>query len=62
MRFISSCLGALAAIAIAASAASAQTTSGTIIGRVVDNQNLAVPGVTVTVESPNLQGALSAIT
>src|SRR4029078_4850625 len=31
-------------------------------GRVVDNQNLAVPGVSVTVEGPNLQGALSAVT
>ena len=62
MRFIRTCLGALAAIAIFAGAAAAQATSGTITGRVVDNQNLAVPGVTVTVEGPNLQGALSAIT
>jgi outer membrane receptor protein involved in Fe transport len=62
MRFCRSWLGVVAAIAITAGAASAQTTSGTIIGRVVDNQNLAVPGATVTVEGPNLQGALSALT
>jgi outer membrane receptor protein involved in Fe transport len=62
MRFIRSCLGVLAVFAAAAGPVSAQTTSGTITGRVVDNQNLAVPGVTVTVESPNLQGALSVVT
>ena len=61
-RAVATSLGVLAAMAIAAGPASAQTTSGTITGRVVDNQNLAVPGVTVTVESPNLQGALSAVT
>ena len=62
MRFIRLCLGVLAVMAIAAGSAFAQATSGTITGRVVDNQNLAVPGVTVTVEGPNLQGALSAVT
>jgi outer membrane receptor protein involved in Fe transport len=62
MRFIRSCLGVLAVIAAAAGPVSAQTTSGTITGRVLDNQNLAVPGVTVTVEGPNLQGALSVVT
>ena len=61
-RAVATSLGMLTAVAIAASPASAQTTSGTITGRVVDNQSLAVPGVTVTVESPNLQGALSAVT
>jgi len=61
-RAVATSLGMLTAVAIAASPASAQTTSGTITGRVVDNQNLAVPGVTVTVESPSLQGALSAVT
>ena len=66
MRFIrhahARCSACALAIALAAAPASAQTTSGTITGRVIDNQNLAVPGVTVTVESPNLQGALSAVT
>ena len=61
-RAVATSLGVLATMAIAAGPASAQTTSGTITGRVVDNQSLAVPGVTVTVESPNLQGALSAVT
>ncbi len=36
--------------------------TGTISGRVVDPQGLAVPGVTVTAESPALQGARSAVT
>ncbi len=62
MQWIKTWLGVLAVIAITAGAMSAQTTSGTITGRVLDNQNLAVPGVTVTVESPNLQGALTAVT
>ena len=61
MRFIRLCLGVLAVMALAAGSAFAQTTSGTITGRVTDNQNLAVPGVTITVEGPNLQGALSAV-
>jgi len=55
-------LGVLAIMAVTAGPASAQTTSGTITGRVVDGQNLAVPGVTVAVEGPNLQGALSVVT
>jgi len=62
MSFVRTCLGLLAALAVSAGAASAQATSGTITGRVIDNQALAVPGVTVTVEGPNLQGALSAVT
>ena len=40
----------------AATSASAQTTTGTISGRVVDSQDLSVPGVTITVSSPALQG------
>jgi outer membrane receptor for ferrienterochelin and colicin len=43
-------------------AASAQSTTGTISGRVTDAQELPLPGVTVTVESPNLQGVRSAVT
>src|SRR3954466_2571114 len=62
MPFIRTCLGLLAALAIFAGPASAQATSGTITGRVIDNQALAVPGVTVTIEGPNLQGAISAVT
>ena len=62
MRFITTALALVIAALLSAAPASAQTTSGTIIGRVVDNQNLAVPGVTVSVEGPNLQGANTAVT
>jgi hypothetical protein len=44
------------------SLAAAQSTTGTVSGRVTDAQNLALPGVTVTVTSPNLQGAREAVT
>ncbi len=40
-----------------AGAARAQSTTGTISGRVVDAQGLALPGVSITATSPNLQGA-----
>ncbi len=39
----------------------AQTTTGTITGRVVDDQGLSVPGATITVTSPVLQGVQTAI-
>ena len=42
--------------------AAAQTTTGTIAGRVVDSQELALPGVTVSVAGPNLQGTLTVVT
>ncbi len=42
--------------------ASAQTTTATISGRVLDSQGLPVPGATVTATSPNLQGAREAVT
>ena len=54
--------GVALAMLLATAPASAQTTSGTITGRVIDNQHLALPGVTVTVESPNRPGALSVTT
>jgi type I restriction-modification system DNA methylase subunit len=38
------------------SSAAAQTTTGTISGRVLDAQALPLPGVTVIATSPNLQG------
>jgi len=50
------------ALCAAASPVRAQTTSGTISGRVVDNQGLPMPGVAVTAESPNLQGARETVT
>src|SRR6516164_10525581 len=49
-------------VALTATAAHAQTTTGTISGHVVDSQGLAVPGVTVNAGSPNLQGVRSAVT
>jgi outer membrane receptor for ferrienterochelin and colicin len=50
------------ALLLNASLASAQSTTGTISGRVVDAQQLPVPGVTVNAESPNLQGIRTAVT
>jgi outer membrane receptor for ferrienterochelin and colicin len=52
---------AVAMLALA-EAAGAQSTTGTISGRVVDTQERSVPGVTVSVESPNLQGVRTAVT
>ena len=55
-------LTAVLALALGANEARAQSTTGTISGRVVDSQNLALPGVTVTATSPNLQGERDAVT
>jgi hypothetical protein len=46
----------------AAASASAQSTTGTISGRVIDTQDRAMPGVTVSVESASLQGVRTAVT
>ncbi|MBA3887152.1 MAG: TonB-dependent receptor [Acidobacteria bacterium] len=54
-------LAALAAFLLAP-AASGQTPTGTISGRVLDTEGLRVPGVTVTLTSPNLQGVRTAVT
>lgn len=53
---------AVACVLALAAGASAQTTTATISGRVLDGQGLAVPGATVTATSPNLQGAREAVT
>ncbi len=53
--------GGLAFAMFLASGVAAQTTTGTITGRIVDSQGLALPGVTVTVAGPNLQGTLSVV-
>lgn len=45
------------AACVMGSTAGAQSTTGTISGRVVDTQGLGVPGVTITATSPNLQGS-----
>ncbi len=48
---------------LATSTVNTQTNpTGTLSGRVVDAQNLAVPGVSVTAASPALQGVRTAIT
>ena len=52
---------ALAMVAVAR-LAGAQSTTGTIAGRVTDAQDRVMPGVIVTVESPNLQGVRTAVT
>ena len=50
------------ALVMTSGLASAQSTNGAISGRVVDQTDLPLPGVTVTVEGPNLQGPRSAVT
>src|SRR5688572_10130064 len=47
---------------LCAAVATAQSTTGTISGRVVDSQGLPVPGVAVTASSPILQGVREAVT
>ena len=62
MRFMRVGLWFVAVMLAIASAASAQSTTGTISGRVVDAQGLPVPGVTVLATSPNLQGTRETVT
>ncbi|MEQ1868829.1 MAG: TonB-dependent receptor [Vicinamibacterales bacterium] len=52
----------LVAVVFAGQPAAAQSTTGTIRGHVEDAQGLALPGVTVSVSSPNLQGVRSTVT
>ena len=54
---VSIAVGFLTASAIA----SAQTTTGTITGRILDSQGLSIPGTTVTASSPALQGLQTAV-
>ena len=62
MRLISVGLCCAAALLATAGVSRAQSTNGTISGRVTDVQNLPVPGVTVTATSPNLQGTRETVT
>ena len=55
-------LAFLFAAVLCASSAPAQSTTGTISGRVVDIQDLPIPGVTVTATSANLQGTRETVT
>ena len=60
MRFIRAWI--VAALVAVATTASGQTTTGTISGHVADQQGLALPGVTVTAASANMQGVRTATT
>jgi outer membrane receptor protein involved in Fe transport len=62
MRKVTTWLFLLTAFAAVAAVASAQTTTGTISGHVIDAQGLALPGVTITAASPNLQGVRTVVT
>jgi hypothetical protein len=62
MRQARASLGILPVLVLAAQVLWAQTTTGTIIGRVVDEQGFPVPGVTVNVESTSLQRPRSLVT
>src|SRR4051812_17332330 len=61
-QFVKTWLAVAASILLVAAGASAQTTTGTISGRVIDSQGLALPGVTVSAASPNLQGVRTVVT
>ena len=54
-------LAVICVLALAAGTA-AQSTTGTVSGRVVDGDALPVPGATVTATSPNLQGSRETVT
>ena len=62
MRLLKTALSLFVWGSALASIATAQSTNGTISGRVLDSSGGALPGVTVTVESPNLQAARTAVT
>ncbi|MEP7305302.1 MAG: TonB-dependent receptor [Acidobacteriota bacterium] len=62
MRPLKAWLGSLPALFLAAGVGSGQTTTATVTGRVLDEQRFSLSGVTVNVESPNLQGIASTIT
>jgi hypothetical protein len=55
-------LMSLAVALLASASAFAQSTTGTISGRVTDTQDLGVPGVTVTANAPTLQGTRETVT
>src|SRR5262245_10790855 len=62
-RIIRAVLVALAALlAVAGTAAAQGNPTGTISGHIVDDQGLAMPGVTVSASSPALQGVRTATT
>jgi hypothetical protein len=58
LRIVLAVIGVLAL----AAGANAQTTTGTISGRVLDTQGGALPGAIATATSPNPQGTREAVT
>lgn len=62
MRSTQHLLWGLALVAFATLPALGQTPTGTLTGRVVAEDGSALPGVTVTVTSPSLQGSRVAVT
>ena len=53
---------AVVCVIVTAAPVAAQSTTGTISGRVSDSQGLPLPGVTVSATSNNLQGARETVT
>src|SRR4029450_7248970 len=62
MRWLKSTLWVVGVLILTTRVTSAQTTTGTITGRVLDSQGLPVPGVTVTVQGLNLRGVTTVVT
>ena len=62
MRLLKIALSLLAMVLATAGVVGAQSTTGTISGQVVDSQGGVLPGVTVSVESPNMQGVRTTVT
>lgn len=62
MRLMKTALVLLVTLYLCGGRARAQSTTGTIRGHVSDAQGLALPGVTVSVTSPALQGSRTAVT
>jgi hypothetical protein len=62
MRLMKAALVLLTLLHLCGGTARGQSTTGTIRGHVNDAQGLALPGVTVSVTSPNLQGVRTAVT
>jgi len=62
MPSLKASFGVVAVVLLTIGPVSAQTTTGTITGRVIDGQGLPVPGATVSVSSPNLQGTRTIVT
>lgn len=52
---------AIAALLLALAVPASAQTAGTITGRVVDGQGAVVPGVTITVAGPTLQGTRTTV-